>query len=105
MRRRKSLSGTAFVGAVSACTAILALAAAISTLSLQGQSTPHAQASAKPKAKSDSTSPAIPVKYVDVLAQSGITFVQDSTQTDEKYYLETMGTGVGWIDYDRDGLL
>ena len=45
------------------------------------------------------------MKYVDVLKQSGITFVQDSTQTDEKYYLETMGTGVGWIDYDQDGLL
>ncbi len=45
------------------------------------------------------------MKYVDVRPQSGITFVQDSTQTDEKYYLETMGTGVGWIDYDQDGLL
>ncbi len=24
--------------------------------------------------------------------------------TDQKYYLETMGTGVAWIDYDQDGL-
>ena len=31
--------------------------------------------------------------------------MQDSTETDEKYYLETMGTGVGWIDYDQDGLM
>src|SRR5207244_10339090 len=30
---------------------------------------------------------------------------QDATQTEEKYYLETMGTGVGWIDYDQDGLM
>ncbi|MGA2536012.1 MAG: CRTAC1 family protein [Terracidiphilus sp.] len=31
--------------------------------------------------------------------------MQDSTQTDQKYYLETMGTGVAWIDYDQDGLM
>jgi len=31
--------------------------------------------------------------------------MQDATATDEKYYLETMGTGVGWIDYDQDGLM
>ena len=47
----------------------------------------------------------IPVHYTDVRKAAGITFVQDSTQTDDKYYLETMGTGVGWIDYDQDGLL
>ena len=44
----------------------------------------------------------IPVHYTDVRESAKITFQQDSTQTDEKYYLETMGTGVGWIDYDRD---
>ena len=37
--------------------------------------------------------------------QAKITFQQDSTQTEEKYYLETMGTGVAWIDYDQDGLM
>src|ERR1700689_2983392 len=89
--------------ATSVCAAILALTAALSTLGVQSAS--RAQSSTKPKPKPEPTSPAIPVKYVDVLKQSGITFVQDSTQTDEKYYLETMGTGVGWIDYDQDGLL
>jgi enediyne biosynthesis protein E4 len=49
--------------------------------------------------------PAISVHYTDVRETSKITFQQDSTQTDEKYYLETMGTGVGWIDYDQDGLM
>src|SRR6201987_5513165 len=49
--------------------------------------------------------PPIPVHFTDVRKAAGITFVQDSTQTDEKYYLETMGTGLGWIDYDQDGLL
>ena len=47
----------------------------------------------------------IAVHFTDVRKEAGITFVQDSTQTEEKYYLETMGTGVGWIDYDQDGLL
>ena len=51
------------------------------------------------------TDTAIPVHYTDVRKAAGITFVQDSTQTDQKYYLETMGTGVGWIDYDQDGLM
>jgi hypothetical protein len=47
----------------------------------------------------------ITVRYTDIRKAAGITFVQDSTQTDQKYYLETMGTGVGWIDYDQDGLM
>ena len=47
----------------------------------------------------------ITVRYTDIRKAAGITFLQDSTQTDEKYYLETMGTGVGWIDYDQDGLM
>jgi hypothetical protein len=47
----------------------------------------------------------ITVRYTDIRQAAGITFRQDSTQTEEKYYLETMGTGVGWIDYDQDGLM
>jgi enediyne biosynthesis protein E4 len=47
----------------------------------------------------------ISVHFTDIRKSAGITFVQDSTETDEKYYLETMGTGVGWIDYDQDGLM
>lgn len=47
----------------------------------------------------------IPVRFTDVREKAGITFRQDATSTDEKYYLETMGTGVGWIDYDQDGLM
>jgi len=47
----------------------------------------------------------ISVRYTDVRRESGITFLEDSTQTEEKYYLETMGTGVAWLDYDQDGLM
>jgi enediyne biosynthesis protein E4 len=46
-----------------------------------------------------------PVRFTDIRKAAGITFVQDSTETDAKYYLETMGTGIAWIDYDQDGLL
>jgi len=55
--------------------------------------------------KPSPSSAAIPVHFTDILKQTGIDFVQDATATEEKYYLETMGTGVGWIDYDRDGLM
>src|SRR5579862_2733833 len=58
--------------------------------------------SAQVAAKSE---PTIPVRYIDVRQSAKITFQQDSTQTEEKYYLETMGTGVAWIDYDQDGLM
>jgi hypothetical protein len=45
------------------------------------------------------------IHFTDIRKAAGITFVQDSTESDQKYYLETMGTGVGWIDYDQDGLM
>jgi enediyne biosynthesis protein E4 len=49
--------------------------------------------------------PPAKVTFTDIRKQAGITFLQDSTQTEEKLYIETMGTGVGWLDYDQDGLL
>jgi hypothetical protein len=52
-----------------------------------------------------SSSSAIAVTLADVIKSSGITFKQDSTQTEEKYSLETKGTGVAWLDYDQDGLM
>jgi hypothetical protein len=45
------------------------------------------------------------VSFKDVRKEAGITFLQDATGSDEKYYLETMGTGVAWLDYDQDGLM
>ncbi len=47
---------------------------------------------------------AIAVRFTNVARAAGITFQQDATATEQKYYLETMGTGAGWIDYDQDGL-
>jgi hypothetical protein len=60
------------------------------------------ESSAQSAKKSD---PPITVKFTDIRKQAGITFLQDSTQTEEKLYLETMGTGVAWLDYDQDGLM
>jgi enediyne biosynthesis protein E4 len=46
----------------------------------------------------------IPVTYVDVAAAAGITFQHDNAASAEKYLIETMGSGCGWIDYDQNGL-
>jgi len=63
----------------------------------------HSQTIAQPPGKAKDVP--ITVRYTDIRKAAGITFLQDSTQTDQKYYLETMGTGVAWIDYDQDGLM
>ena len=52
-----------------------------------------------------SSSPGIAVTYTEVTQAAGLKFKQDGTGTDQKYYLETMGTGVAWLDYDQDGLM
>jgi len=49
--------------------------------------------------------PLIPVTFVDVAASAGIQFRHDNAASPEKYLIETMGAGCGWIDYDQDGLL
>ncbi|MGC1416912.1 MAG: CRTAC1 family protein [Candidatus Acidiferrum sp.] len=78
------------------CCAILALSALLG-VALR-QTVFAGQATKSPDAPT-------PVRFTDVRKEAGITFLQDSTQTDEKYYLETMGTGVGWLDYNQDGLM
>ena len=65
----------------------------------------HFSASAQTPKAAKTNDAAIPVRFTDVRKSAGITFLQDATATDEKNYLETMGTGVGWIDYDQDGLM
>src|SRR5207245_2525738 len=46
-----------------------------------------------------------PVAFVDVARAAGITFEHDNAASPEKFLIETMGSGCGWIDYDQDGLL
>ena len=51
-------------------------------------------------------SPAVvPVTFVDVSRSAGIGFSHDNASSAEKYLIETMGSGCGWIDYDQNGLL
>jgi enediyne biosynthesis protein E4 len=45
------------------------------------------------------------VTFVDVARSAGITFQHDNAASAEKYLIETMGSGCGWIDYDQNGLL
>lgn len=47
----------------------------------------------------------IPVTFTDIRKAAGITFQQDGTATEDKQYIETMASGLGWIDYDGDGLM
>ena len=47
----------------------------------------------------------VPVRFTDIRQAAGITFQHDHTFTAEKEYIETMGNGLGWIDYDQDGLM
>src|SRR5438309_7503145 len=79
----------------------IACAAALVLLAPGGLDWSQARSEAPPKSASVSPSG----HFTDIRSAAGITFVQDSTQSDEKFYLETMGTGVGWIDYDQDGLM
>ncbi len=46
-----------------------------------------------------------PIKFVDIAAAAGIRFRHDNAASPEKYLIETMGSGCGWIDYDQNGLL
>ena len=42
--------------------------------------------------------------FVDVAKSSGIDFRHDNAASPEKYLIETMGSGCGWLDYDQNGL-
>lgn len=45
------------------------------------------------------------IRFVDVAERSGIHFVHDNAATPQKYLIETMGAGCGWIDYNNDGFM
>ena len=50
--------------------------------------------------------PASPqVRFVDATAAAGIDFVHTSGRSGRKYGIETMGSGVAFLDYDGDGYM
>ena len=42
-------------------------------------------------------------RFTDVTSQAGIRFKHTDGRSGEKYYLETLGSGAAWFDYDNDG--
>jgi enediyne biosynthesis protein E4 len=65
------------------------------TLALPAQTAPN----------SGGSSPSTPANFVDVTSLAGVNFAYQSSHTEKKYLLETMGAGVALFDYDNDGLL
>ncbi len=43
------------------------------------------------------------VQFVDVTTEAGVTFKHVNGASDRKFYLETMGSGATFLDYDNDG--
>lgn len=49
--------------------------------------------------------PEAPIQFVDVAETAGLHFKHWNGASPEKYVLETMGSGVAFLDYNNDGLL
>jgi hypothetical protein len=47
----------------------------------------------------------IRIQFTDVTNRAGIDFNHFDGHTENEYIMETMGSGVGWLDYDQDGLM
>lgn len=45
------------------------------------------------------------IVFIDISESAGIHFVHHNAASQEKYLIETMGSGCGWIDYNGDGLM
>jgi hypothetical protein len=56
-----------------------------------------------------STQPKLPagvqIQFTNVTERAGIHFRHFDGRTDNEYIMETMGSGLGWLDYDQDGLM
>jgi len=57
------------------------------------------------KSTDQSSSDAVPARFVDVTEKLGIHFTHQALHTTRKYLLETMGSGVALFDCDNDGRL
>jgi len=43
------------------------------------------------------------LRFTSVTSQAGIKFKHSDGRSGKKYFLETLGSGAAWFDYDRDG--
>jgi hypothetical protein len=69
----------------------------------QGVAVPRRAAGALPKVRVDIPLPK--VQFEDIAAKSGLTIQHVSGGYNKKYLLESTGSGVALLDYDRDGFL
>jgi enediyne biosynthesis protein E4 len=76
----------------------LAVVALFAGFALWGAATPRAHSA------TDDANP-FRVQFRDVTESSGIHFLHERAASSEKLYLETMGAGVAWLDYNQDGYL
>lgn len=60
-------------------------------------------AAAAARLAAQDAAPAVIERFADVTTEAGITFVHDQRPTPGKHMVETLGSGVAWIDYDNDG--
>jgi enediyne biosynthesis protein E4 len=93
-------------------TAMVAAVAASLWYSLSGprvtpaSSAPSVQPSAEPQAEPDVPLPAgIHINFVAVTKKSGIGFRHFDGRTPMQYIMDQTGSGLGWLDYDQDGLM
>jgi hypothetical protein len=69
-----------------------------------GKTAAKASVSGKKQPSSAAANP-FDVHFRDLTKNAGIHFHHERAASDEKLYLETMGAGAGWIDYNQDGFL
>src|SRR6185312_10308670 len=79
-------------------------AAPVGETALPAASAKVAQSPASTAAEPVEQRPSGPIQFTDITAQAGIHFTHNSGAFGKKYLPETMGSGVCFIDYDRDGL-
>src|SRR5689334_19053880 len=68
-----------------------------------GCARPHTEPAATVTPVASPTLPETPPKFVDITARAGIDFRYQNSKTANRYFVETMGSGCAFIDYDGDG--
>ncbi|MGH9713925.1 MAG: CRTAC1 family protein [Candidatus Acidiferrales bacterium] len=83
---------------------IFVLATSNITFGFLRKSLAHTQSQAQSHKRPNESNP-YHVQFRDVTREAGIHFHHERAQSPQRLYPETMGAGVGWIDYDQDGYL
>ena len=106
--RKSQRNGSSGFTSLTALAAFVVLSVCASDSGLgKLQATHPSQAKRSQTAVSDKIDEVNPfgVQFHDVTQQAGIYFHHERAASDQKLYLETMGAGVAWLDYNQDGFL